>query len=148
MGFYIKVILWSATNLPLSKHASKMRCPFFGRPVCPGGTTANLFRLPTTGSSVLSESLPGTAAKHSCHRQVNCHTTNRERTFQHAPYNPPWPDCHYSRKFMHHSRNLAYQPASFNKDCHKYSNATGINYHQSMLTYQISTTSNKKYLNI
>jgi len=49
---------------PLSKHASKIRCPFFGRPVCPGGTTANLFRLPTTGSSVLSESLPAAVTEY------------------------------------------------------------------------------------
>ena len=44
--------------VPLSKQASKIRCPRRGLPVKPGGTTQNLLTFPTTGSSFPSLSLP------------------------------------------------------------------------------------------
>lgn len=57
---------------PLSKQASKTRCPFLAAPVCPGGVTASLLTFPSKASSP-PVSLP---VKHTAKAQ---HLTQPER---------------------------------------------------------------------
>lgn len=45
------VICKSTADSPLSKQASKRRCPFLGAPVYPGGVTVSLLTFPTRASS-------------------------------------------------------------------------------------------------